>query len=191
MGTNDSTSILHMELLRENQYLETNENIPQDSNDQVNNKGKNDETYKTRPSSHHLTTNIQVCSISIDRSILVEGSPTTQMAKVKTVLISDRRLTIALIVEEASHSVKTAHTIVTEDLAMRKVCVMLVLKVLNEEKKLSQREILQEILDCIQEDEIFSTTTRKQNVKVQNGTCRGPRIRKTIKNQNHGDCFII
>ena len=49
----------------------------------------------------------------------------------------------------------TVHTIVTEDLTMRKVCVKLVPKVLSKGQKLSRVEISQEILDCIQEDEDF------------------------------------
>ena len=68
-----------------------------------------------------------------------------QVAKVKKVLDSDRSLTIALISED------TIHTIVREDLAMRKVCAKLVPKVLSWEQKLLRVEIL----DCIQEDEVF------------------------------------
>lgn len=88
------------------------------------------------------------------------GRPTTarteaQVAKVKEVLDSDRRLTIALISEKTGLSVGTVHTIVTEDLAMRKVCAKLVPKVLSEEQKLSRVEISQEILDCVQEDPNF------------------------------------
>ena len=79
------------------------------------------------------------------------GRPTTartdvQVAKVKQVLDSDRRLTIALISEETDLSVGTVHTIVTEDLAMRKVCAKLVPKVLSEEQKLPRVEISKKIL---------------------------------------------
>ena len=38
---------------------------------------------------------------------------------------------------------------------MRKVCVKMVLKVLSKEQKLSWVKILQEILDCMQEDKDF------------------------------------
>ena len=88
------------------------------------------------------------------------GRPTTartdgQVAKVKQVLDADRRSTIALISEETGLSVGTVHTIVTEDLAMRKVCAKMVPKVLSEEQKQSRVEISQEIVDCIKEDEHF------------------------------------
>ena len=59
----------------------------------------------------------------------------------KKVLEYNRRLTIALIGEEIGLSVRTVQTIVTEDLAMRKVCAKLVPKVLSEEQKLSLVEI--------------------------------------------------
>ena len=75
-----------------------------------------------------------------------------QVAKVEKLLDSDRRLTINLISEETGLSVRTVHIIVTEDLAIRKVCAKLVPKVLSKEQKLSRVEILQEILDCIQKD---------------------------------------
>ena len=77
------------------------------------------------------------------------------VAKVKKVLDSDRHLTIALISEETGLSVGTIHSIVTEDLAMRKVCAKLLPKVMNEEQKLSWVEIAQEILDCVQKDRYF------------------------------------
>nr|XP_012151353.1 PREDICTED: putative uncharacterized protein FLJ37770 [Megachile rotundata] len=88
------------------------------------------------------------------------GRPTSartdvQVAKVKKVLDSDRRSTIALISEETGLSVETVHTIVTEDLAMRKVCAKLVPKILSEEQKLSRVEISQEILDCVRKDDHF------------------------------------
>ena len=68
---------------------------------------------------------------------------------------SERRLTIALIGEETGISVGTVHTIVTEDLAMRKLCAKLVPKVLSEEQKPSRVEISQKLLECVQEDEDF------------------------------------
>ena len=73
----------------------------------------------------------------------------------KKVLDSDRRLSIALISEETGLSVSTVDTIVTENLAMRKVCAKLVQKVLSEEQKMSRVESSQEILVCVQEDEDF------------------------------------
>ena len=74
------------------------------------------------------------------------GRPTNdrtdaQVAKVKNVLDSERRLTIALISEETGLSVGRVHTIVTEDLTKRKVCAKLVPKVLSEEQKLPRVEI--------------------------------------------------
>ena len=77
------------------------------------------------------------------------------MAKVKKVLDSARCLAIAFISEKTALSVGIVHTIVTEDLPMRKMCAKLVPKVLSEEQKLSRVEISQEILDCVQEDEEF------------------------------------
>ena len=73
----------------------------------------------------------------------------------KKVLGSDRLLTITLISEETGLSVGIVHTIVTKDIAMRKVCAKLVPKVLSMEQTLSWVEIMQEILDCVQEDEDF------------------------------------
>ncbi|KAG8253574.1 mitogen-activated protein kinase binding protein 1 [Homalodisca vitripennis] len=65
----------------------------------------------------------------------------SNVAKVKTVLAFDRRLNIAFIREETGLS----------RISMRKVCA----KVSSEEQKLSWVEILQENLDCVQEDEVF------------------------------------
>ena len=113
-------------------------------------------------------------------------------AKVKKVLDSDSHLTIALINEETGLSVRTIHTIVTEDLAMRKVCAKLVPKVLSEEQRLSQVAILQEISDCVQENEDvldyiitddelwvfqYDPETKHQS---SNGTCSDSRIRKKL-----------
>ena len=53
----------------------------------------------------------------------------------KKVLDSERRLTITTISEEIGLSFGTVHTIVTEDLTMRKVCAKLVPKVLSEDQK--------------------------------------------------------
>lgn len=64
-----------------------------------------------------------------------KGPPTTarpdaQVAEVKKMFDPDRHLAITLINEEIGLSVGTIHTIVTEELAMRKVCAKPVPKVL-------------------------------------------------------------
>lgn len=77
---------------------------------------------------------------------LVEDAQTeAQVAKLKEVLDyrCDRRLTIVHVSEKTVLSVETVHTIVTQDLVMRKVCV-----------KLAGGNFARN-LDCDQEDPSF------------------------------------
>nr|XP_012143528.1 PREDICTED: putative uncharacterized protein FLJ37770 [Megachile rotundata] len=76
----------------------------------------------------------------------------TNVDKVREILNSDRRLSIRLIAQELNLTKSTIHSIVTEDLQMRKVCAKLVPKVLTEEQKERRVTISRELLECLERD---------------------------------------
>jgi hypothetical protein len=57
------------------------------------------------------------------------------VARVKTVLHRDRRLSVRLIAEEVGLPKTDVHRIITEDLHMRKICAKLASKNLSDEQK--------------------------------------------------------
>lgn len=80
------------------------------------------------------------------------GRPSTShtldnVAKVKAVLDSDRRLSVRLIADKVELSKSIVHEIITTELRMRKVCAKLVPKVLTVEQKESRVSISRELLD--------------------------------------------
>ncbi|XP_011858412.1 PREDICTED: putative uncharacterized protein FLJ37770 [Vollenhovia emeryi] len=77
------------------------------------------------------------------------------VARVKTLLNSDRRLSLSLISEELGIAKTQVYEIVTENLAMRKVCAKLVPRVLTDEQKETRARICQENLDLVSENPDF------------------------------------
>lgn len=88
------------------------------------------------------------------------GRPSTSridenVAKVKVLLDSNRRTNIRLVVDELGISYGSVQKIITEDLAMRKVCAKFVPRVLSNEQKVNRKQISQEILNCVQRNPNF------------------------------------
>ena len=78
---------------------------------------------------------------------------------------------------------QTVHDILTEELGMRQICTKLVPKILTKEQKENGRNVCLDLLERIENDEIFfsnmsqqvincgfSCTIPKPNVKVRSGT---------------------
>jgi len=83
------------------------------------------------------------------------GRPSTprtsdNVAKVKAVLDSDRRLSVRLTADQVGLPKSIAHEIITTELQMRKVCAKLVPKVLTDEQKENRVTISCELLCTIQ-----------------------------------------
>lgn len=74
------------------------------------------------------------------------------VAKVRELLNSDRRLSIRLIAQEVHLAKSTVHSIVTDDLQMRKMCAKLVPKVLSDEQKEHRVTICRELLERLETD---------------------------------------
>ena len=70
----------------------------------------------------------------------------------------DRRITINEIVGEVGISTGSVHTILTEDLAMRRVSAKFVPKLLVEQQKQLRLKIAQDLLDCANSDSDFMKT---------------------------------
>lgn len=88
------------------------------------------------------------------------GRPSTShsldnVAKVKAVLDSDRRLSVRLIADKVGLPKSIVHEIVTTELQMRKVCAKLVPKVLTDEQKENRVSISRELLDRVRGDPDF------------------------------------
>ena len=62
-------------------------------------------------------------------------SRTADIERVKQMVCADRRLTVWMIAEELSINKDTVWSIITENLEMRKVCAMMVPKLLAEDQK--------------------------------------------------------
>ncbi|XP_046396633.1 histone-lysine N-methyltransferase SETMAR-like [Ischnura elegans] len=88
------------------------------------------------------------------------GRPSTSrnddnLAKVREVLNSDRRLSIRLIADRVNLNYGTVFQMVTEDLAMRKICAKLVPKVLTDDQKQRRMAVAQEMLERLQAEPNF------------------------------------
>ncbi|XP_068215884.1 protein GVQW3-like [Palaemon carinicauda] len=70
----------------------------------------------------------------------------------------DHRITINEITEEVGKSTGSVHTILTEDLAMRRVSAKFVPKLLVEQQKQLRLEIAQDLLDCANNASNFMKT---------------------------------
>ena len=88
------------------------------------------------------------------------GRPSTSrndenLAKVRQVLNSDRRLSVRLIAEMVNLNHETVHQLVTEDLMMRKVCAKLVPKVLSDDQRARRLAVSEEMLARLQTEPNF------------------------------------
>jgi len=73
------------------------------------------------------------------------GRPSTSSGnenidRVRSLVLSDRRLTVRMTAEELGLGKSSVHTILTEHLDMKKVCAKIVLKLLTPEQKLRRKE---------------------------------------------------
>ena len=77
--------------------------------------------------------------------------------RVRSLVRSDRRLTLRMISSELNLNRFTIHQILTQDLDMRKVCAKMVPKNLMTEHKANRRDVCLELLDHLErEPEFFS-----------------------------------
>ena len=91
------------------------------------------------------------------------GRPSTSrneefIAKVRRIVFKYRRITINEIAGEVGISTGSAHSILTEDLAMRRVLAKFVPKMLVEQQKQQRLKIAQDLLDCANSDSDFMKT---------------------------------
>ncbi|XP_037509168.2 protein GVQW3-like [Rhipicephalus sanguineus] len=80
------------------------------------------------------------------------------IAEVNAVVIRDRRVTIREIAEEVGISTFSAHSIMTEDLAMKRVAAKFVPKLLTVEQKQLRVEVSKDMLDFTSSDPNFMNT---------------------------------
>ena len=91
------------------------------------------------------------------------GRPSTSrnnevMDQVRKKVLEDRRVTIQEIVGEVGISAGSVHTILTEDLNLRRVSAKFVPKLLTEQQKELRKEIAEDMLDCANHDPEFIQT---------------------------------
>ena len=90
------------------------------------------------------------------------GRPSTSktddnVERVRSLVRSDRRLTLRMISSELNLNRFTVHEILTQDLGMRKMCAMMVPENLTTEQKANRRDVCLDILDNFDsEPEFFS-----------------------------------
>ncbi|XP_075559298.1 protein GVQW3-like [Dermacentor variabilis] len=80
------------------------------------------------------------------------------IAEVNAVMMRDRHMTIREIAEEMGMSTFSAHSIMIEDLAMKKVAAEFVPKLLTMEQKQLRVEVSQDMLDSTNSDPDFMNT---------------------------------
>jgi len=68
---------------------------------------------------------------------------------------SDRRLTVRLIASELNLNHTTVHQILTDELAMKKLCAKFVPKILTIEQKDNRKDVCLHLLERIQRDRNF------------------------------------
>lgn len=88
------------------------------------------------------------------------GRPSTSrtddnVQRVRDVLNSDRRLSVRMIADQIGIDKMTVHNIVSEDLAMRKICAKLVPKILTHDQKQSRVSASEDLLQHVEEDPEF------------------------------------
>ena len=80
-----------------------------------------------------------------------------KMERVRSLVRSDRQLTLRMISSELNLNRFTFHQILTQDLDMRKVCAKMVPKNLRTEQKANRRDVCLDLLDHFErEPEFFS-----------------------------------
>ena len=90
------------------------------------------------------------------------GRPSTSktddnVERVRSLVRSDRRLTLRMISSELILNLFTVHKILTQDLEMRKVCAKMVPKNLTTEQKANRRDVCLDLLNRLErEPEFFS-----------------------------------
>ena len=78
--------------------------------------------------------------------------------RVRSLVRSDRRLTLRMIGSELNLNRFTVHQILTQDLDMRKVCAKMISENLTIEQKVSRRDVCLDLLDRLErEPEFFSS----------------------------------
>ena len=75
--------------------------------------------------------------------------------KMRTLVRSDRRLTVRMIASELNLSHTMVHQILTQELAMRKLCAKIVPKNLTIEQKDNRKDVCLHLLEWIQSDRNF------------------------------------
>ena len=115
------------------------------------------------------------------------GRPSTSktddnVERARSLVRSDRRLTLRMISSELNLNRFTIHQILTQDLDMRKVCAKIVPKNLTTEQKVCRRDVCLDLLDRLErEPEFFNRVITgdeswsleydpRQNAKVGSGT---------------------
>ncbi|KAL4142816.1 hypothetical protein QTP88_005213 [Uroleucon formosanum] len=88
------------------------------------------------------------------------GRPSTSkndenIAKVRDLVRSDRRMTVRMIGEQLGLSHTTVHQILTVDLEMRKICAKMVPKILSQDQKDNRRDRCLDFLEQIANDHSF------------------------------------
>lgn len=78
--------------------------------------------------------------------------------KVHSLIVEDRRLTVREIANDIGISEGSAHTILTEDLSMRRVAAKFVPKLLSCEQKEFRLDVAQDMLECVSDDPDFLKT---------------------------------
>jgi len=91
------------------------------------------------------------------------GRPSTSrneivIDQVRTLLMQDRRITIRELADEAGVSIGSVHSIVTEDLGLRRISAKFVPKLLTIEQKQLRLEIAQDMLETVNSDPNFFNT---------------------------------
>ena len=89
------------------------------------------------------------------------GRPTSKtdenVERVRSIVRSDRQLTLRMINSELNLNQFTVHQILTQDLDIRKMCAKMVPKNLTTEQKANRRDVCLDFLDRLQrEPEFFS-----------------------------------
>ncbi|GFT34274.1 hypothetical protein TNCV_3067891 [Trichonephila clavipes] len=112
--------------------------------------------------------------------------------RVRHLLNMDRRLSVRMIAKQLGMDKMVVNKIISEDLGMRKICAKLVLKVLMDVQKQNREAVSKDLLECIEEDPHFLTTsltgmkvgsfstTPRQNVRATNGTLRNRLDRRKL-----------
>ncbi|XP_070392521.1 protein GVQW3-like [Dermacentor albipictus] len=113
------------------------------------------------------------------------------VAEVNAVVMRDRRVTIREIAEEVGISTFSAHSIMTKDLAMKKVAAKFVPKLLTVEQKQLRVEVSQDMLDFTNSDTDFmNTIITVVTVEALHVTKTKEGPPSAQQRQSDADCFL-